>query len=153
MSLPTPEPLSWRKPGGSGGDHRPLCAALATWATPSALSGLTTRPFCKRPTLTRGGLGRPTKGGRQPPASRGLVLDGLLIRRLQGGLPPRPGGVRLTRVEQEGCWIHEASQPGREKVALGTGPTGTGMPALGARFLLHQATVARLGQPRSPGVD
>ena len=29
-----PEPLSRLKPGGSGRDHRPLCAALATWATP-----------------------------------------------------------------------------------------------------------------------
>src|SRR5260370_39146870 len=99
MSLPTPEPLSWRKPGGSGGDHRPLYAALATWATPSALSGLTTRPFCKRPTLTRGGLPRPPKGRRQPPASRGLGLDGLLIRRVQRGLPPRPGAARLTHAE------------------------------------------------------
>src|SRR5258708_22906102 len=125
MSLPTPEPLSWRKPGGSGRDHRPLCAALATWATPSALSGLTTRPFCKRPTLTRGGLGRPTKGGRQPPASRGLVLDGLPIRRLQGGLPPRPGLTRLTYAEQGCVWVDEACQMGREEIALGTGPTGT----------------------------
>src|SRR5260370_39895814 len=99
-SFPYTEPLSWLPPGGSGGVHRPVCAALATEATPSALSGPTRRPFCKRPTLTRGDLGRPTKGGRQTPASRGLVLDGLLIRRLQGGLPPRPGRVRLTRVEQ-----------------------------------------------------
>ena len=29
----TSEPLSRLKPGGSGRDHRPLCAALATWTT------------------------------------------------------------------------------------------------------------------------
>src|SRR6266851_8649773 len=146
------EPLSWLKPGGSGRDHRPLCAALTTRATPSALSGPTRRPFCKRPTLTRADR-RPTKGGRQPPAPRGLVLDGLLIRRLQGGLPPRPGTVRLAYVEQGGVWIHEACQQGREEVALGTGPTGTGMPALGAGFLLHAATVAGLGESCPPGID
>src|SRR5260221_14692378 len=139
------EPLSWRKPGGSGRDHRPLYAALATEATASAPSGLIAQPFRKRPTLTRADPRRPTKGGRQAPAPRGLVLDGLLIRRLQGGLPPRPGTVRLTRVEQGSLGINEACQPGREEIALGTGPTGTGVPALGARFLLDPATVARLG--------
>src|SRR5258707_11796518 len=144
-SFPYTEPLSWLPPGGSGRDHHPLCAALATEATASALSGPTRRPFCKRPTLTRADRG-PPKGGRQTPAPRGLVVDGLLIRRLQGGLPPRPGGVRLTRVEQGGCWINEACQQGREEVALGTGPTPlAGMPALGARFLLDPAAVAGLG--------
>src|SRR5260221_13087491 len=93
------EPLSWRKPGGSDRDHRPLYAALATEATASASSGLTAQPFRKRPTLTRADR-RPTKGGRRLPAPRGLVLDGLLIRRLQGGLPPRPGLTRLAHAEQ-----------------------------------------------------
>src|SRR5258706_1048952 len=152
-SSSSPEPLSWLKPGGSGRDHRPLYAALTTRATASALSGPTRRPFCKRPTLTRGGLGRPTKGGRQTPASRGLVLDSLLIRRLQGGLPPRPGLTRLTRIEQGGCWIHEACQPGREEIALRASPTGAGMPALGARFLLDPAAVAGLGESCPPGID
>ena len=105
---------------------------------------------CRRPALTRTGphqhcRWRPTKGGRQPPAPRGLVVDGPRIRRLQGGLPPRPGGVRLTRVEQRGCWMDEACQIGREEIALGASPTGTGMPTLRARFLLDPATVARLG--------
>src|SRR5713101_6519301 len=75
--VPYTEPLSWLPPGGSGRDHRPLCAALTPRATPSALSGPPRRPFCKRPTLTRADRG-PTKGGRQPPAPRGLVVDGLL---------------------------------------------------------------------------
>src|SRR5258706_7771132 len=144
-SFPYTEPLSWLQPGGSGRDHHPLCAALATEATASAPSGPTRRPFCKRPTLTRGNPMGPPKGGRQPPASRGLVGDGLLIRRLQGGLPPRPGGVRLARVEQGCVWMNKACQIGREEIALGTGPTGTGMPALGTGFLLDPATVARLG--------
>src|SRR5260221_9881136 len=139
------EPLSWRKPGGSDRDHRPLCAALATRATASASSGLTAQPFRKRPTLTRGNPRGPTKGGRQTPASRGLVLDGLLIRRLQGGLPPRPRRLGLAYVEQGGVWIHEASQMGREEIPLGASPTGTSVPALGAGFLLDPATVARLG--------
>src|SRR5260370_18214677 len=117
-SSSSPEPLSWLKPGGSGRDHRPLCAALATRATASALSGPTRRPFRKRPTLTRASPRGPPKGGRQPPASRGLVLDGLLIRRLQGGLPPRPAATRLTRVEQGGCWVNKACQLGREEVPL-----------------------------------
>src|SRR5260221_7904600 len=147
------EPLSWLKPGGSGRDHRPLCAALATEATASASSGPTRRPFCKRPTLTRGNPRGPTKGGRRLPASRGLVLDGLLIRRLQGGLPPRPGRVRLAYVEQGRLWIHAACQQGGEEVPLGTGPTGTGMPALGAGVLLHAATVAGLGESCPPGID
>src|SRR6266851_2488665 len=146
------EPLSWLKPGGSGRDHRPLCAALTTRATPSALSGPTRRPFCKRPTLTRADRG-PTKGGRQPPAPRGLVVDGLLIRRVQGGLPPRPRRLGLTYVEQGRLGIHEACQIGREEIALSAGPTGTGMPALGARFLLHAATMARLGESCPPGID
>src|SRR5258708_17052661 len=138
------EPLSLLPPGGSDRDHRPLYAALATEATASALSGPTRRPFCKRPTLTRADPRRPTKGGRQTPAPRGLVGDGPLIRRLQGGLPPRPGRVRLTRVEQGGCWVNKACQQGREEVPLRASPTGTGMPALGAGFLLDPATVARL---------
>src|SRR5258706_1719327 len=144
-SFPYTEPLSWLPPGGSGRDHHPFYAALATRATPSAPSGPTRRPFCKRPTLTRADR-RPPKGGRQPPAPRGLVLDGPLIRRLQGGLPPRPGRTRLTHAEQGRVWINEACQIGREEIALSAGPTLlAGMPALGARFLLHAATVARLG--------
>src|SRR5260370_38595231 len=138
------EPLSWLKPGGSDRDHRPLYAALTAWATASASSGLTRRSLRKRPTLTRIDR-RPTKGGRQTPASRRLVFDGLLIRRLQGGLPPRPGRVRLPHAEPGPVWIHKASQQGREEVALRASPTGTGMPALGAGFLLDPATVARLG--------
>src|SRR6266851_467767 len=146
------EPLSWLKPGGSGRDHRPLCAALTTRATPSALSGPTRRPFCKRPTLTRADRG-PTKGGRQPPTPRGLVVDGLLIRRLQGGLPPRPRRLGLARVEQGRVWINTACQPGREEAPLRAGPTGTGMPALGAGFLLDPAAVAGLGEFCPPGID
>src|SRR5258708_23983891 len=119
---------------------------ITTRATASAPSGPTRRPFCKRPTLTRASPRGPTKGGRQTPAPRGLVLDGLLIRRLQGGLPPRPGRVRLTYVEQGRVSINEACQQGREEVALGTGPTPlAGMPALGARFLLDPAAVAGFG--------
>src|SRR5260370_18057087 len=117
------EPLSLLPPGGSDRDHRPLYAALATEATPSALSGPTRRPFCKRPTLTRADPRGPTKGGRQTPAPRGLVVDGLLIRRLQGGLPPRPGRLGLAHVAQGRVWIHEASQPARPHVALGASPT------------------------------
>src|SRR5713101_6452806 len=148
-----PEPLSWLKPGGSGRDHRPLCAALATWATPSALSGPPRRPFCKRPTLTRGNPRGPTKGGRQTPTPRGLVVDGLLIRRLQGGLPPRPRRLGMARVEQGRVWINKACQPGREEIALSASPTGTDMPALGARFLLDPAAVAGLGEFCPPGID
>src|SRR5260370_24656536 len=100
QEMASSEPLSWLKPGGSGRDHRPLYAALTPRATASALSGPIAQPLCKPPTLTRGNPSGPTKGGTQTPASRGLVVDGLLIRRLQGGLPPRPGRVRLTYVEQ-----------------------------------------------------
>jgi hypothetical protein len=148
------EPLFWLQPGGSGRDHRPLCAALATEATPSAPSGSTGRPLRKRPALTRGSLGRPPKGGRQAPASRGLVGDGLRVRRLQGGLPPRPGTVRLARIEQGSLGIHEACQISAEEIALGAGPTLLArVPALGARFLLDPATVARLAQLGPLGVD
>src|SRR5260370_10427652 len=152
-SSSSPEPLSWLKPGGSGRDHRPLYAALTPRATASALSGPIAQPFCKRPSLTRGNPRRPTKGGRQTPTPRGLVVDGLLIRRLQGGLPPRPGRVRLTYVEQGRVWINKACQQGREEIALSASPTGTGMPALGARFLLDPAAVAGLGELCPPGVD
>src|SRR5260221_1663323 len=153
QEMASSEPLSWLPPGGSGRDHHPLCAALATEATASASSGLIAQPFRKRPTLTRGNPRGPTKGGRRLPAPRGLVLDGLLIRRLQGGLPPRPGLTRLAYVEQGRLWIHAACQIGREEVPLGTGPTGTGMPALGAGVLLHAATVAGLGESCPPGID
>src|SRR5260370_11930268 len=105
QEMASSEPLSWLKPGGSGRDHRPLCAALATRATASAPSGLIAQPFCKRPTLTRADPRGPTKGGRQTPASRGLVVDGLLIARLQGGLPPRPGCRRLPYSEQGRRWL------------------------------------------------
>src|SRR5260221_9124485 len=41
QEMASSEPLSWLPPGGSGRDHRPLCAALATEATASASSGPT----------------------------------------------------------------------------------------------------------------
>ena len=140
------------KPGGSGRDHRPLCAALATWTTPSALSGPTGRPFCKRPTLTRASR-RPTKGGRQAPAPCGLVGNGLLVRRVLGGLPPRPGFPRLTRVEQGGFWMNEPSQIRREEIPLGARAAGTDVPAIRTGLLLDSATVTGLGEARAPGVD
>ncbi len=49
--------------------------------------------------------------------------------------------------------MNEAGQIGREEIALGAGATRTDLPALGARFLLDPATVTRLGEPRTPGVD
>ena len=70
-----------------------------------------------------------------------------------GGLPPRPGRLRLTRVEQGRLWMNETCQIGREEIPLGAGATRADMPALGAGFLLDAATVARLGEPRAPGVD
>src|SRR5262245_21570945 len=70
-----------------------------------------------------------------------------------GGLPPRPGGLRLTRVEQGRLWIHKARQIRREEIRLCTGATGAHLPALRAGFLLDPATGARLGEPRAPGVD
>ncbi len=36
-----------------------------------------------------------------------------------GGLPPRPGDLRLTRLEQGGLWMDEAGQKGAEEVPLG----------------------------------
>src|SRR5690242_8732247 len=70
-----------------------------------------------------------------------------------GGLPPRPGFLRLTRVEQGRLGMDKACQPGREEIALRAGPAGTAMPALGTGLLLDLATVTRLGQSRAPGVD
>src|SRR5215813_4186456 len=111
----------------------------------SALSGSTAQPFCKRPTLTLGSPGRPSKGGRQAPAPRGLVRKGLLIRRLQGGLPPRPSRMGLTHVEQRGFGINETGQIGREEIPLGADAAEADMPALRAGFLLDSATGAHLG--------
>jgi hypothetical protein len=59
------------------------------------------RPFCKRPALTRIAPWRLTKGGRKSPAPRGLVRNGLLVYRLQGGLPPRPGRLGLSTLSRE----------------------------------------------------
>src|SRR5262249_35747884 len=63
------EPLSRLKPGGSGRDHRPLDAALAAWATRQRSRASTDDPSSRRPTLTLADR-RPTKGGRQAPATR-----------------------------------------------------------------------------------
>src|SRR5215475_6529148 len=69
----------------------------------SALSGPTGDPSSRRPTLTQISR-RPTKGGRQTPAPRGLVRNGLLIRRRHGWAPtparrlapdPRRAGTSL----------------------------------------------------------
>jgi hypothetical protein len=103
-----PEPLSWLKPGGSGRDHRSLGAAAAHVDYTSALESIDWRPFRKRPTLTRDGPWRPAKGGRKFPAPRGLVGNGLLVRRLQGGLPPRPRPMGAACIEQGCLWINEA---------------------------------------------
>src|ERR1051326_184155 len=70
-----------------------------------------------------------------------------------GGLPPRPGRLGLTRVEQGRLWIHEAGQIGGEEIALGARATGADLPALGARFLLAPPTVTGLGESRAPSVD
>src|SRR5260370_17282152 len=109
ISYAVTEPLSWLKPGGSGRNHHPLCAALTTRATASAPSGPTTRPCRKRPTLTRADR-RPTKGGRQTPAPRGLVGDGPLIHRLQGAPPPRPARLGIALPSQGHALIHQTTQ-------------------------------------------
>ena len=70
-----------------------------------------------------------------------------------GGLPPRPGRLRLTRVEQGCVWMNEARQIRREEIRLCTGAAGADLPALRTGFLLDPATRARLGEPRAPGVD
>jgi hypothetical protein len=103
--ISVPEPLSRLQPGSSDRDHRPLCAALATWTTLQRSQVRLRNPSSRRPTLTLPDQ-RPTKGGRQTPAPRGLVRDGLLIRRRHGwaptpARPPGPDPHRAGRILDE----------------------------------------------------
>src|SRR5258705_3224263 len=114
--------------------------------------------WCRRPALTRTSphqhcRWRPAKGGRQLPTTRGLVRHGLLVRRLQERFRTRPGGVRLTRVEQRGCWVNKACQVSRKEIALRLRATGADMPALAQALRGYVPTGARLAQLGSPGID
>ena len=119
----------------------------------SALSGPTAQRISQ---ATRVSLG--PAGGRPKAAGRRLPLAGWLEMACSyaggtGGLPPRPGFPRLTRVKQGRLWIDEASQIRREKIPLGARAARADLPALRTRFLLDAPTVTGLGEPRAPGVD
>jgi hypothetical protein len=141
------EPLTRLKPGGSGRDHRSLDAALALWATASALERIACATLVQATRVSLGSAGgRPKAAGRRLPHA-GLVMNGLLVRRVPGGLPPRPGFPRLTQ-HPAGMSRDERTAPNRPRRDLGFAlvPQGQTCQRVPAGFLLHPATRARVAR-------
>ena len=78
------------------------------------------------------------------PSTCALVFDGVLSGRLHEGFPTSPGFLGLTRLQHGSSRVDKTGQVGAVEVSLGGDPTGTHVPALRERLLLHRAAVAAL---------